>query len=121
MFRRPSAYLLAALAISLLAAPAIAQMQYVSAQSPSFSWTGKQDQQANFSWNATVDNPSKRMVAVHVTLHLLDANGDVISSDTQTTEVGKLSQARVSHTGSLAYADANRATDYRITVEGAES
>ena len=58
---------------------------------------------------------------VMVTLHLMDATGNIVGSDSQTLEVTRLSQADVSGSGQLAYATASQATQYRITIEGVES
>lgn len=122
MSRRPFVLFAALVLAVVLVAPALAMDDVnVSVQNPSFSWTGKQDQQAGYDWSATVSNPSKRPTSVIVTLHLLDASGNVVASDTKTVEVMRQSQVAVSGKGMLAYADANKATQYRITLEGAES
>lgn len=122
MSRRPVTVLAAVLLAIMFALPAVAQDEmYVSVQDPSFSWTGKQDQQANFSWSATIDNPTKRHAMVMVTLHLMDASGNIVGSDTQTIEITRLSQSPVEGDGVLAYATASQAKQYRITVEGVES
>ena len=122
MSRRPFTVLAALLLAVMIAAPAIAQdEQYVSVQDPSFSWTGKEDQQANYSWSATIDNPTKRPAMVMVTLHLMDSNGDIVGSDSVTLEVERMSQSEISSGGVLAYAMASQAAQYRITIEGVES
>lgn len=122
MSRRPVTVLAALLLAVMIAAPALAQDElYVSVQDPSFSWTGKQDQQANFSWSATIDNPTRRPAMVMVTLHLMDATGNIVGSDSQTMEVGRQSQSEVSGSGQLAFATASQATQYRITIEGVEN
>lgn len=124
MFRRSRMFLLTILALTLVAGPAIAAQEegpYVSVENPAFSWTGKQDQQASFSWSATVQNPFKRPAMVRVTLVLLDANGAVLSTDSETLEVGKESQSEVSREGSLAYATASQATQYRIEIARSEA
>lgn len=122
MSRRSGTMLTAVLALALVAAPAVAaQEQYVSIQSPSFSWTGKQDQQASYSWSATVSNPFRRAAAVKVTLLLLDGNGNVVGSSSVTTEVAKNGTAEVSGESTLAYAQARLAAQYKIAVEGAEA
>lgn len=121
MSRRPFTVLAALLLAVMLAAPAIAQDEmYVSVQDPSFSWTGKQDQQANYSWSATIDNPTKRPAMVMVTLHLMDATGNIVGSDSITVDVERQSRSEISNSSALAYATASQATQYRITIEGVE-
>lgn len=127
MSRRISAFLIAVVAVALLVVPAVQAQEdapegdYVTVQEPSFSWTGKEDQTANFSWSATVHNPYKRPVWVNVTLLLLDGSGNVISTDTEQVEISKEGMASVSRDGSLAYGQASQAQQYRIAVEGSES
>ena len=119
MFRRLVVATALAASLTLAAAPAIAQVT-VSVQNPSFSWTGKQDQRANYRWSASIDNPSRREVVVDVRIELLDAAGAVVGSDTRTVTVARESGGSVSGETSLPYADASRATQYRITLEAAE-
>lgn len=123
MFRRIAVLSIAVFALTLLAVPA-AQAQddgdYVSLASPMFSWTGKQDQNANYSWSATVENPFKRPVTVRVTLVLVDGAGDVVSSTSETVEVDKEGSVDVGGEGMLAYAQANQARQYRIEVAAAD-
>jgi hypothetical protein len=122
MSRRTIAALTAIVLALAIAAPVVAQDEmYVSVQDPSFSWTGKQDQQANFSWSASIDNPTKRPATVMVTLHLMDADGAIVGSDSQTIAITKQSNTDVGGNGSLAYASASQATQYRVTVEGVEN
>lgn len=121
MFRRNVMALTAMVALVLMAAPVIAQDTIeVSVQSPSFSWTGKEGQRANFAWSATVDNPSRRDLHVDVTLQLLDAEGTVVSSDVQRLTVAGESQVGVEGESFLSYSDATEATDYRIMLAGVE-
>lgn len=123
MTRRPYSILAALLMVTVLAAPAVAQsQQYVSVQSASFEWTGKADRQANFSWSATVENPTKRPdLALRVTLILVDSSGNVVGTDSATVMVGKEATADVRQDGTLAYDDAAQVARYRVTVERADA
>jgi hypothetical protein len=130
MLRRSRVLLLAVLALTLLAAPATAMQEnmqgmqegmYVTIDQPTFSWTGKEGQQANFHWSATVDNPYERPATVRVTLVLLDASGNVVGTDSEDLTVARRSQAAVDSDGSLAYSAASQATQYRVAVEGVEA
>jgi len=117
--RRMTVAVIGLLALALVATPALAQ-SVISAQNPSFSWTGKQDQQANFTWSATLTNPSKRTTTVVVTLQLIDASGNVVGADTKTVTLQRESDMEVGGDASIAYADAARAAQYRVMVEGAD-
>ncbi len=100
---------------ALVAAPVFAQT-VVSVQSPTFAWTAKAGQQANYHWTASVDNPSKKELNVRVTIELLDSAGNVVGSDTSETMVGKMARADIDQTASLAFADAENASQYRIVL-----
>ncbi len=111
---------IAVLALALLvssAAPVFAQ-SVVTAHDPSFSWSGKEGQQANYSWSSTLTNPTRRDVTVVVTLQLLDSAGNVVGSDVRTVSLARESDMQVGGDASLGYTDASRATQYRIMVEG---
>lgn len=116
--RRKLITLVAAIAVLAAAVPVLAQ-SVITAHDPSFSWTGKEDQQANYTWSATVTNPSRREATINVTLQLIDASGNVVAADAKTITVGRESDTEVGGDASLAYAEAARATQYRIMVEGA--
>lgn len=119
--RRKLVTLIAVVALLVGVAPAFGQTEnVVQAHDPSFSWTGKEAQTANFRWSATITNPSRRDTTVTVTLQLIDASGNVVGADVKTVDVGRESDVEVGGDASLPYADANRATQYRIMVEGAE-
>lgn len=121
MNRRPTAIIGTLLIVAILAVPALAQ-QYVSVQNAQFEWIGKEDRTANFSWSATIDNPTKRPdVELRVTLTLVDGAGNVVGSDSTTVTVGKMAQATVSQDGSLPYDEAARVAQYRVSVESAGS
>lgn len=106
--------------IALLSAPALAQT-VVSATNPVFTWTGKEGDQAAYSWSASVSNPSKRSVTALISLHLIDSTGAVVASDSKTVVVDEKSVVEVDGTSRVPYSDARRATQYRITVEGVEN
>ncbi|MFW6198927.1 MAG: hypothetical protein ACOC5E_03795 [Acidobacteriota bacterium] len=121
MLRRNTLVLAAMLALVVTAAPVMAQdVIEVSVQNPSFSWTGKEGERANYAWSATVDNPSRRDLVVNATLQLVDAEGNVVSSDVQQITVMGESQAEIEGESFLAYSDATEATDYQITLADAE-
>lgn len=108
------------LALSL-SAPAIAQDEVVvSVQDPSFAWAGKRDQTVNYEWSATIDNPSRKDFTVDVTLEFLDAEGTVVATDRQTADVGRESTAAVESSASITWAQAQQATQYRITLADAD-
>lgn len=104
------------LALSL-SAPAFAQNEVVvSVQDPSFSWAGKRDQTVNYEWSATVDNPSRKDFTVNVTLEFLDAEGTVVATDRRTADVDRESSAAVESSASITWAQAQQATQYRVTL-----
>ena len=123
MMRRAYSTLAVLLMVTALAAPAIAQTeQYVNVQSASFEWTGKTGREANFSWSATVANPTKRPnVELRVTLILVDSAGNTIGTDTVDVMVGKEASAEVSNSGSLAYDDAAQVAQYRVSVASGDA
>jgi len=100
---------------ALVVTPALAQT-VVSVQNPTFAWTGKVGQQANYHWTAKVDNPSKKELNVRVTIELLDSAGNVVGSNTSETMVGKLGSADIDQTASIAFADAENASQYRVVL-----
>lgn len=115
-----TATLVAMVSLVLLATPVLAQVA-VTVQNPSFSWTGKEGQQANFRWSATIDNPSKRDVRVRMTLELLDEAGGVVSSDSTEIRLAKESDESIQRTGTIAFSEAQKAKQYRITLAGLEN
>lgn len=106
--------------VVLLSTPALAQ-SVVSASNAALTWTGKQGDVATYTWSSSVSNPSKRAVTAIVTLQLIDAAGTVVAADTKTVVLQRESKVDVGGESSLPHADARRATQYRIMVEGAES
>ena len=100
---------------ALVAAPVLAQT-VVSVQSPTFAWTGKTGQTANYHWTASVDNPSKKELNVRVTIELLDGAGNVVGSDTSETWIGKMARADIDQTASVAFAEAEKASQYRVVL-----
>ena len=111
--------LLAIFALVAVAAPATAQTadeNLVQASNPSFSWTGKEDQQASFEWSSTITNPSRRTAMVQVSMQLLDANGAVVASDTQVVTLESETDMTVGGGSSIAYSEARSATQYRIVL-----
>lgn len=123
MLRRKNAVILAVLALALVAVPTVQAQEgdYVTVEEPSFMWTGKEDMTANFSWSAMIANPYKRPVSVEVTLVLLDGSGDVVATDSEMVEVGKEGNIEVGSDGSLPYAEADRARQWRVAVASAET
>ena len=120
MSRRMTAALaVAALAGTLLLPAATAQMA-VTVGSQEFSWAGKRDQQATYTWEAMIDNPSRRELTVNVTLQLLDANDEVVSSNTKVVNLARESSTTVSGDGSMAFADAERSTRFRVMLSAAQ-
>lgn len=120
MKRLASVSLLIASIGSLVALPVAAQIT-VSVQDPQFSWTGKAGQQANFSWSATVDNPAREDFRVRVTLELLDSGGNVVGGDSTEVSVGRESRSNVDEAGSIEFASAQQARQYRIVIAEIES
>lgn len=112
------ATLVLALSVTLVT-PALAQTE-ISVKNPAFSWTGKSGQQANYSWSAIVDNPSGKKLNVRVTIELLDNSGSVVGSDSREVLVPKRDQANLDVTANLAFADAKRASQYRIVLSQIE-
>jgi len=106
--------------IALLSTPVLAQT-VVTATNPAFSWTGKQGDQSGYNWSATVTNPARRTVTANVTLQLVDASGNVVAADSKTVVLERESELQVGGDSTISYADARRATQYRITVEGVEN
>jgi hypothetical protein len=100
---------------ALVAAPVLAQT-VVSVQNPTFAWTGKAGQTANYHWTASVDNPSKKELNVRVTIELLDGAGNVVGSDTSETWIGKMARADIDQTASVAFAEAEKASQYRVVL-----
>lgn len=122
MIRRPKTILLSLLAVTLLAAPVVLAQapQFISVEDQSFEWTGKEGRTANFSWSATIANPTKRPnVELAVTLTLVDGAGNVVGTDSTTLTVDREGQADVRHAGSLPYDDAAMVENYRVSVESA--
>lgn len=122
MIRRPKILLFAMLAITLLAAPIVVAQtpQYISVEDHSFEWTGKEGRTANFSWSATVANPTKRPnLELAVTLTLVDTDGNVVGTDSTTVTVDREGQADVRNAGSLPYDEAATVAQYRVSVESA--
>lgn len=111
---RPAAMMLAL--VALVAAPVLAQTP-VTVQNPSFEWTGKEGQQANYRWSATVDNPSSRDdLRVRVTLEMLDSGGNVVASDSTEMQLPEEDQASIDRTAQVEVETAQQATEYRITM-----
>lgn len=113
----------AVIALALVApcVPAFAQdadVDMVRATNPTFSWGAKQDQQATYTWNATITNPSRRETLATVSLQLLDAAGNVVASDSKVVTVTAESEMSVGGEAMMPYADARSAAKYRVTVEG---
>jgi len=104
---------------ALAAGEALAQKE-VSVQNPSFAWTGKTGQAANYRWSATVDNPSGRELNVRVAVELLDADGNVVARDTADLMLPKMDQAAVQQTATVAVETAKTATRYRVVLTGLE-
>ena len=100
---------------ALVAAPVLAQT-IVSVQNPTFAWTGKAGQEANYNWTAKVDNPSKKELNLRVTIELLDSAGMVVGSDTYEAMVGKMGSADIDQNASVAFAEAEKASQYRVVL-----
>jgi hypothetical protein len=100
---------------ALVATPVLAQVT-VSVQNPTFAWTGKAGQNANYQWTAKVDNPSKKELNVRVTIELLDSAGNVVGSDTYEAMVGKMGSADIDQNASIPFADAEKASQYRVVL-----
>lgn len=100
---------------TLATGQALAQTE-VSVQNPSFAWTGKSGQDANYRWSATVDNPSGRELNVRVAVELLDANGNVVARDTADVMLPRMDRASVEQTASITVATAETATEYRVVL-----
>jgi len=105
-----------ALAVALLAGPALAQTP-VTVQNPSFEWTGKEGDQANFRWTAIVDNPSSRDdLRVRVSLEMLDDAGNVVGSDSTEMLLPEEDQVSIERDARIAVSTAQQASDYRVTI-----
>ncbi|NKB88911.1 MAG: hypothetical protein GKS06_11895 [Acidobacteria bacterium] len=111
------------LALVAVAIPAVAQdmddVEIVRATNPTFAWGAKQDQQATYTWNSTLSNPSSREAMVNVSLQLLDNSGGVVASDTKMITIAGESEMSVGGEAMLPYPDARSAEKYRIVVEEA--
>ena len=118
--RRDRAIVSAVLALTLVATPLLAQ-DMIRAFEPSFSWTGKQDQQANYTWSSTLTNPSRRDTTVIVTLQLVDSAGNVVGADTKTVSITRESEMQVGGDASMPYSDASRVSKYLLMVEPADA
>lgn len=118
MFKRNLIVALAAVAaLAVLTVPATAQNEVVvAAQNPSFDWTGKVDQTVNYQWSTTIDNPSRKDLQLAVTLEFLDDTGTVVTTDRLTVEVAEDSSVDVDNAASITWAQAQEATQYRITL-----
>jgi hypothetical protein len=99
----------------MVATPVLAQIT-VSVQNPTFAWTGKAGQQANYHWTAKVDNPSRKDLNVRVTIELLDSAGNVVGSDTYESIVGKMGSEDIDQSASIAFAEAEKASQYRVVI-----
>ncbi len=100
---------------ALAAGEALAQKE-VRVQNPSFAWTGKSGQDANYRWSATVDNPSGRDLNVRVAIELLNADGNVVARDTADLMLPKMDRASVEQAATTAVATAETATRYRVVL-----
>ena len=100
---------------ALAAGEALAQKE-VSVQNPSFEWTGKSGQNANYRWSATVNNPSGRDLTVRVAVEFLDADSNVVARDTADVMLPKMDRASVEQTASMTVATAQTATQYRVVL-----
>lgn len=108
--------LMLALAVALVAGPALAQTP-VTVQNPSFEWTGKEGPQANYRWTATVDNPSSRDdLRVRVSLEMLDDDGNVVASDSTEMLLPEEDQASIERTARVEVDTAQQASQYRVTI-----
>lgn len=116
MLRRSATCFVVALAVCAVLLPVAYAQVTVSVEAQNFAWTGKQGQQANYRWSAIIGNPSRRVLDVEVTLQLLDADGEVVASKSETTTLEGESQTTVDSTGSVAFADAETAAQYRIVL-----
>ena len=102
-----------------MAQEADGNVEIVRATNPTFSWGAKQDQQATYTWNSTLTNPSGRDAMVNVSLQLLDSAGNVVVVDTKMITITGESEMSVGGEAMLPYADARSAEKYRIVVEDA--
>ncbi|MGD8329611.1 MAG: FxLYD domain-containing protein [Acidobacteriota bacterium] len=100
---------------AMFAVDALAQTQ-VSVQNPSFAWTGKTGQNANYRWSATIDNPSGRELNVRVTIELLDAQGNVVGNNSADLMLPKMESTPVEQTATIAVSTAQTAQQYRIVL-----
>lgn len=100
---------------AMVATPVLAQIT-VSVQNPTFAWTGKAGQEANYHWTAKVDNPSRKDLNVRVTIELLDSAGNVVGSDTYESMVAKMGSADIDQSASIPFAEAEKASQYRVVI-----
>ena len=99
----------------VFAAEAVAQLE-VTVQNRSFAWTGKSGQDANYRWSATINNPSTRELNVRVTIELLDSAGAVVGQNSSDVMLAPEDNTSVEENASIAFATAETAEQYRITL-----
>ena len=104
------------LAVGMVFAADVWAQTEVTVQDRSFAWTGKSGQDANYRWSATINNPSGRELNVRVTIELLDSAGAVVGQNSSDVMLTPENTTSVQEDASIAFATAETAEQYRITL-----